>query len=70
MRVNFLAAKTKVAPLKKVSIARLDLLGCVLLSELISQLLIALDNRISLGSVKCWSDSQVALCWLRGKTKH
>jgi len=58
MRVNFLAAKTKVASLKKVTIAQLELLGCVVLSELISQVLIALDNRISLGSVKCWSDSR------------
>ena len=70
IRVHFLTSKTKVAPLKQVSIARLELLGCVLLSELVNQVLSALEKRISLKSVKCWSDSQVALCWIRGKTKH
>ena len=69
IRVNFLCAKTKVAPLKKLSIPRLELLGCVLLSKVLKDVLVALKGRVFIDSVYCWSDSEVALCWVKGKEK-
>ena len=69
IRVNFLYAKTKVAPLKKLSIPRLELLGCVLLSKVLKDVLVALKGRVFIDSVYCWSDSEVALCWVKGKEK-
>ena len=65
----FLEAKTKVAPMKEVIIPRLELLGCVLLSDLIHQVDVAIFKCVVIDNKLCWTDSEVALCWLKGKSK-
>uniref|UniRef100_A0A7M5X4Z8 Uncharacterized protein n=1 Tax=Clytia hemisphaerica TaxID=252671 RepID=A0A7M5X4Z8_9CNID len=67
--VFFLTSKSKVAPLKKVTIPRLELLSCVLLSDLLNNVRSALSGRISVDATRCWSDSKVALCWIKGNRK-
>ena len=69
VKVSFIASKTKVAPLKTVTIPKLELLGCLLLSKLLSQVLTSMKSRISIQTVVCWSDSEVTLSWIRGKEK-
>ena len=44
--VRFIFEKTKVPPLKYLSILRLDLLRCVLLSKLISEICSAISSRL------------------------
>ncbi|XP_066930927.1 uncharacterized protein [Clytia hemisphaerica] len=67
--IFFLTSKSKVAPLKKVTIPRLELLSCVLLSDLLNNVRSALSGRISVDATRCWSDSKVALCWIKGNRK-
>ena len=67
--VNFVCGKTRVAPLKRLGTPRLELLGCLLLSDLISQCRSAFCGRVDISDTLCWSDSEIALCWIKGKEK-
>ena len=51
MVVNFLSAKSKVAPLKAVTIPRLELLACLLLSKLVVSVRKAVEIEVEIGSV-------------------
>ena len=54
IRVSFLCAKTKVAPLKMLPIPHLELLGCILLSKVLKDVLVVLKGRVSVDSVVGW----------------
>ena len=64
--VSFVASKTRVAPLKTLTIPRLELLSAVLLARLISCTAHSLSTRIDLQEPKCFTDSQVTLFWIKG----
>ena len=70
MVVNLLSAKSKVAPLKAVTIPRLELLACSLLSKLLVSFRKAVEVEVEIGSVMLWSDSEIALYWIRGLKKE
>lgn len=67
--VRLACSKTRVCPLKKPSIPRLELLGALLLSRLISNVQHALSAEVLVDSVTCYTDSKVVLYWIRGEGK-
>ena len=47
----------------------LELLSCVLLSKLLNEVWSIVTKRICAINICCWSDSEVALCWIKRKEK-
>ena len=66
----FVASKTRVSPLNQQTIPRLELLSCLLLAKLISHVLEALKTVINVRIGSCFTDSKVALYWIKGQVKQ
>ena len=60
---RLVAAKSFVAPLKRKTIPRLELMGCVTLARLVDSIVTAI--RTPLERIVLWSDSSTALGWIR-----
>ena len=63
--VEFVTAKTTVSPVKVQTIPRLELLSALLLAKLISSVSSALEQEMEFNTLFCFTDSKVALCWIR-----
>ena len=64
--VQLAASKSRVAPLAKQTIPRLELLSALILARLMTVVKNALCHSVPIDSIHCWTDSQVALYWIVG----
>ncbi|GBM59031.1 hypothetical protein AVEN_7414-1 [Araneus ventricosus] len=60
--VTFVAAKTRVAPLKQLTIPRLELCSALSLAQLYQSVISSIS--VLIHSTFLWSDSQIALSWI------
>ena len=68
--VRLVAAKTRVAPLQRQTIPRLELLSALLLSRLIVSVSNSLKSMLPQLALRCYTDSQVTLFWICGTDKE
>ncbi len=65
---RFVAAKSRVAPLKTLTIPRLELQGAVLASRLSKSILE--ETRLKFERTMFFIDSQIVLAWIRGEARR
>lgn len=65
IRTTMVTSKTRVAPIKTISLPRLELCGAVLLANLLT----SVKNSLQLYNTEtfAWCDSEIVLAWLAGK---
>lgn len=62
---NLVTSKSRIAPIKTVSLPRLELCAMLLLSNLTQKIKSILSNAIVVDSVNLWTDSEISLYWIK-----
>ena len=63
--VRMLTSRSRVAPLKALTIPRLELMSARILAQLMNTVMKALETEVKLSGTRYWLDSKTALCWIR-----
>lgn len=62
---NLITGKSKVAPLKRSTIPRLELCGALLAAKLLKSVITTYAGRLTIDEQYAWTDSSTALVWIR-----
>ncbi|XP_018361400.1 PREDICTED: uncharacterized protein LOC108760103, partial [Trachymyrmex cornetzi] len=65
---RLLCSRSRVAPLKAITLLRLELCGAVLLAQLMDKVLRAV--RFEPEAIYCWTDSTIVIHWIRATDKN
>ena len=69
-QVRLIASRTRVAPLRKQTIPRLELLVVLILTRITARIKTTLEQCFAISRVRCWTDSNNVLHWIKGKDKE
>ncbi|KRZ91048.1 Anaphase-promoting complex subunit 10, partial [Trichinella sp. T8] len=61
---NLVMSKPRIAPVKRVTLPRLELMAALITAKLLSFVKTSLEVKFS--RIICWTDSQIALRWIQG----
>ena len=68
--VKFVAARTRVSPISRQTIPRLELLSALLLARLMTSVSQSLESELHLDTPICFTDSKIVLFWIQGLSKE
>ena len=69
-KANLWRGKCRVAPMKDLSIPRLEFLPSVSLSELVVSGVNAVRLEVQVRNIFCWTDSQIDVWWIKQSNKR
>ena len=64
---RLITSKTRVAPLKELSITRLELMSARILAQLMNTIRNAIQSQLRVDGVRFWLDSKTVLSWIRNR---
>ena len=67
---RLVSSKTKVCPVKEVTIPKLELLGCLLLAQLLHNIVEVLKHMVNINKLFYWTDSSICLAWIKDQSKE
>ena len=68
--VRLWTSKCRLAPVKELSVPRLELMACLLLSRLMVSVKLAVEKEVSVKNIFFRTDSQIVLWWIRQRRKE
>ena len=67
VHIRLLTSRSRVAPLKELTIHRLEVMSAGILAQLMSKVKNALEEQVTLNGTRYWLDSKTAICWIQNR---
>ena len=65
--VKTILPKSRITPLKEITITTLELLGKLILARLMNSVKINIERNVQIDNIYCWEDSKVCLSWINSE---